>query len=691
MAINYPESRTSVVIDEYFGQKIEDKFRWLEGDESGNMTEEVAEWTDQQNNFTRDFLDNLKGRKRLEERIRPLMEIDTISMPHKAGENVFYAKREGKQNQPCFYYRKGVWGEEKLLLDPNKLDESGLLAIPWISPSKDGSLMAYGSYLAGDENTTLNLIEVETGKTLSDQITGKVGGVYWMPDNSGFLYSKLANVSNPYSRIVCFHKLGDKQENDAILFEQYKEGPYAETWGPFGELSKDGKWLILGYHTSTRSNDLWIANFETWLKEGKLEKQVVVEGEKCTTMGEIVNGRLFIFTNDNADNGCLFVADPNKPEKANWSEFVPEREDSVLDQFCFSKSRLIITYQKNASSYLEQFAMDGKSLGLVELPGIGSASCRANTESDEVFVAFTSFNVPSSYYLNNLETGESKLWDRIKVPIDPDSVEVSQKWFESNDGTKVSMFVIHKKGIELNGQNPTLVYGYGGFGISMTPGFNLTNFPWFEAGGVYVVVNLRGGNEYGDGWHRAGMQENKERVFEDLESACEWLIDNKYTCCEKLSIMGGSNGGLLTGAAVTRRPDLYKAVVIGVPLLDMLRFHKFLMAKFWVPEYGSSEVEQEFKTLLAYSPYHNVRPGTKYPAVFLTSGENDTRVHPLHARKMAAALQEATASDTEKEPVLLWVDRKSGHGAGKPLDLRLCETVDKWIFIMWQLGMLEGK
>lgn len=687
--LTYPESKEIRFAETVHDVSIIDHYRWLEGDDEGKMTEEVANWTDKQNNFTRSILDNLPGRSDLEARIKPLMEIDTVGIPEIAGSRIFFSKREGTQNQPSFYYRDEIWGEDKLLLDPNELDKSGLLAIAWKSPSQDGSLLAYGSYLAGDENSTLKIIDVETKQVLPDVITGKVGGVSWLPDNTGFIYSRLADITNPYSRQTCFHIIGEDPKDDKIIDEQLKEGPLATTWGPYAFLSKDAKWIFLGYHTSTRSNDLWIADFEKWRKTGELDRLEIAKDFEGNTHADIYNNKLYILTNIEAPNSCIYTANLDRPGKDNWQIFIPEKTDAVIEYFEFSKNNIIVSYQKNASGNIKVFDFEGNKVMELPLPGIGNTHFTSHKNTNKIFFGFTSFNYPATLYLYDLETKERKKWNQIKVGFDPESVEVSQEWFTSTDGIKVSMFIVNKKGMKLNGTNPFLMYGYGGFGISMTPSFSPIKSTWFEDGGGYALVNLRGGSEYGDSWHKDGMRENKERVFEDFESAGEWLIENKYTDTEHLAIMGRSNGGLLMGAAVTRRPDLFKAVVCGVPLLDMIRFHKFLMAKFWVPEYGCSDDPEQFKWLMSYSPYHNIKENYKYPSVFFSTGENDTRVHPMHARKMTAAMQKASISDIEKSPIILWVDREAGHGQGKPLNLRVREEVDKWLYLRWQLGMLK--
>jgi prolyl oligopeptidase len=659
----------------------------------GQVTPEVAAWTDAQNAHTRSVLDNLSGRKALEDRMRPLMEIGAVTAPDVRGNRYFFTEREGSQNQPVVYYRDGYRGDSKTLLDPAKIDPSGLTTVTWFSPSEDGKWVAYGTYRSGDENSTLRLMEVETGKVQPLEIPNKTQSPDWLPDGSGLLYQNLADAENPYSGQVRFHKMGTDPKQDPVLFRQFtkeENEKLATTWGPNGSLSRDGKWLVLGYATSTRSNDLWVADFDAWRATGKLDKREVTVGGDGAAYGNVVDGTLFLYTNQGAPNGRIVAVDPKNPAKSAWKELVPERKDAVIQTLSVAKGILAVEYLKNASSSIELFGFDGRPAGALKMPGIGSASLSVESDRTEAYLSFTSFNYPNSIFRVDLAkpAAEPELWERPAVPVDPATVEVEQVWYPSKDGTRVSMFVVHKKGLALDGARPTILNGYGGFNISETPFFQATLFPWLEDGGVFALPNLRGGGEYGDGWHEAGTLERKHNTFDDFIAAAEWLIANRYTNPERLSCYGGSNGGLLTGAMVVERPDLFRAAIVAVPLLDMLRYQNFLMARYWVPEYGSAEDAQQFEFLRAYSPYQMVKKGVAYPAVLLTAGENDKRVHALHARKMTALLQASTASDPTVKPVLLWVDREAGHGQGKPLNLKLRDAVDARIFLMWQLGLL---
>lgn len=688
-AINYPPTRIQPVTDTLHGKTLVDSYRWLEGDAQGRLTDEVIAWTDAQNALTRQVLDHLPGRAALESRLTELMEVGYIGAPAMRGDRYFYRQRSGKQNQSVVMMRQSVDGQPRLLLDPNTLDADGLLTVSWTSPSHDGALLAFGVYTAGDENSVCHILDVESGQWLADEIPGKVGSVDWLPDGSGFVYRCLADLNDPYSGRIKLHRVGRHPRQDPVLFEQYKDGPLATTWGPFASLSYDGRWLLLGYSTGTKSNDLWIVDFDHYLQSGEFVAKDIVVGEDSESEGEIVGDTLFMQTNLDAPNGRIVAVDLHQPAREHWREIITERPDHVLRGFSTARGLLAADYLHNASTRIELFDHQGASQGELELPGLGRAGLKTHPQRTEAFLSFESFNQPDTIYRIDLATGERQLWEQPDVPVDPQAIEVKQVWCASRDGTKVSMFLVHKKGLALNGDNPTLLTGYGGFNISRLPSFSATLFPWLEAGGVYALPNLRGGGEYGKNWHEAGMLQNKQNVFDDFFGAAQWLIENKYTNPKRLAVAGGSNGGLLTGAALTQRPDLFAAAISAVPLLDMVRYQDFLMARYWVPEYGSSEDAAQFEYLLAYSPYHRIQDNADYPAVMLTAGENDARVHPLHARKMAAKLQAVAQSKASANPVLLWVDRDAGHGAGKPLRLVVRDLADQRIFLMWRLGMLK--
>jgi prolyl oligopeptidase len=693
--MQYPETRIDEVTEDLHGVRVVDPYRWLEGDNSepaqmGRVTPEVAAWTDAQNACTRARLDGWPGRAAVEARLRPLLEIGAVSAPAIRGTRYFYSRREGSQDQPVVYWREGSRGADHELIHPGRIDPSGLTTVEWISPSHDGRLLAYGTYRAGDENTVLRVLGVDTGVVLPLEIPGRTQAPDWLPDGSGFVYRNLASVDDPYSGQLKFHRLGSDPRGDLLLFRQYTRDEHAvlaTTWGPFGGLSRDGRWLVLGYWTDTRSNDLWIADFQRVLRTGAVERTPVTVGEPGQAFGTVDDGVLYLQTTKGAPNGRIVAIPAADPAPAHWRDVVPERRDAVIQASALAEGLIAVTSLRDAANVVEVFDREGRARGVVRQPGIGSASIATEVDRAEAYLTFTSFNYPTTIFRVDLAAPEAEpeLWEQPPVPVDPSSVVVEQVWYPSKDGTRISMFLVHARGLEMSGRTPTLLTGYGGFNVNETPQFLPTLFHWFEAGGLFALPNLRGGGEYGDAWHEAGMREKKQNVFDDFIAAAEWLIAAGWTSPERLAIAGGSNGGLLTGAVITQRPELVRAAIVAVPLLDMLRYQHFLMARYWVPEYGSAEDPAQFAYLRAYSPYHQVRSGTRYPAVLLTAGEHDTRVHALHARKMAALLQATTASDPVDRPVLLWVDRDAGHGQGKPLHLRLRDAVDQRVFLMQQV------
>jgi prolyl oligopeptidase len=687
------------------GVEIVDPYRWLEG--SAGLADgktdpaldaRVSAWTDAQNAYTRSLLDRLPRRKELAEKLKALQGGGFRWGVVVRGDWTFYRQIEPGQQQPVLVVSRNG-GTPRVLIDPAAVDASGLTTLAWAAPSPDGRLVAFGLFRVGDENATLYLLETATGTWLADEIANKVREVEWLPDGSGFLYNQLADLANPFSRRVRFHRVGTHPRQDRTLIEQDKQGPGATTWGPFAKLSPDGHWAMVGHWMGSGVNDLWVVDFRRWLRDGgeAVRRPIVVGKEAQSGLpdtyreGDPIQGdTLYMTTNLGAPNKRVVAVDLNDPEPAKWREVIPEKQDAALQDVEMAGGLLVANYLQGATTRIERFGLDGSRKGELPLPGLGSADIATAPDRTEAYLAYTSFNEPPSLYRVDLATGERRLWWRAEVPFDPSVLEVEQVRYPSKDGTPISMFLVHKKGLKLDGCNPTLLYGYGGFGISTTPGFDAFLIPWLAAGGVYAAPNLRGGGEYGEDWHRAGMLERKQNVFDDFIAAAEWLIAKGYTRPERLAIQGGSNGGLLIGAMVTQRPDLFSTAIAGVPLLDMLRYHKFLRARNWVPEYGSSDDPKQFAWLLRYSPYHNVKPGVKYPALLLTAGERDERVHPLHARKMTARLQAATTGDPETRPILLWVDRDTGHGMGAPADKQLTEAVDQLAFLMWGTKMGEA-
>ncbi len=697
IAVGLSASGEDIAREVLHGIEVMDEFRWLEGSDAPevigtdpSLDARVSQWTDAQNSRTREILRAVPGREELESRLRELMEVGQVSSPSAHGNRYFFLRREAGAAQWSVVCTEGVGEPDRVILDPNVLDPEGLTALGSFTPDREGRLAAFTLFKSGDENTTLYLLDVESREWLADEIPGKVDSVSWLPGGTGFVYHRLADVEDPYSGQVLLHRVGRHHRQDPVLMEQEKEGPLATTWGPFAVLSADGRWLLQGYWTGTDSNDLWVSDFDLWQRTGEWVRQDILVGEDARSRGEIVGNTLFLHTNLDAPNGRVLAIDLSDPSPDRWKAVIPERSDAVLESVSVAKGILAAEYLENASSRLYRFSYTGEPLGALDLPGIGSATLSASVDRTEAFLSFSSFDLPSTIYRVDLSSGERSLWARPDVPLGEVPLEVSQVWYPSKDGTRVSMFLVHRSGLKRDGKNPTILSGYGGFGISLTPTFKANLLLWMEDGGLLAVANLRGGGEYGQAWHQAGMLEHKQNVFDDFIAAGEWLIREGYTSRRYLGVRGGSNGGLLTGAALVQRPELFSAVVSSVPLLDMLRYQHFLMARYWVPEYGTSENPEHLRFLLEYSPYHNIKKGTKYPAVLLTAGENDIRVHPMHARKMAARLQAATAGDPKEDPILLWVDRSSGHGRGKPLDLQIQTIADELTFFRWQLGMTPG-
>jgi len=615
-----------------------------------------------------------------------LLSIGEISAPQIGGPYYFYTSRQGAQNQPVLLVREGVHGQERTLVDVNQLAADGTVALDWWQPSEDGKYVAYGTSPGGSEDSTLHIVETATRTLLPDSIPRTRGAsIAWKLDNSGFFYTRyprkgeVAEGQEVYNRQVFYHALGNDPAKDPLIFGERRD---PEDW-PGVDLSNDGRWLFISVEQGWTKSELYLQDLQAGTPPIR-----ITEGKNFLYRGDVFNGKVFITTNEDAPLYRMFAVAASAPARANWKEIIPQ-SDAVLQGAAVVNGQLLAQYEKNASSQLKLFAVDGKPLGDVALPSIGSVvGLGGKWDRKEVFFGFQSFTSPDSVYQVDLVTRGTSLWNRVEAPgIDPAKYEAKQIWFTSKDGTRVPMFVFHKKGLELSGKNPTLLTGYGGFNISLTPEFVGDRFLWLEHGGVFVIANLRGGAEFGEEWHRAGMLDKKQNVFDDFIAAAEYLIAQKYTDKDHLAIRGGSNGGLLMGAALTQRPDLFHAVVCQVPLLDMLRYQNFQIAKLWVPEYGSADDVTQFKWLYAYSPYHHVRAGMEYPAIIFMTADTDTRVDPMHAKKMAALMQaEAANGQSRERPILLRVDTKAGHGIGKPIAKQIDDFTDIYSFLFWQLG-----
>jgi prolyl oligopeptidase len=662
--------------------RIVDPYRWLEDAKSP----ETQKWVEEEAAYTRRLLDPLPGREELHKRLSELMAIGSISAPQLGGQYYFYTKREGTQNQPVLLVREEVDGTDRVLVDVNKLAADGTLALDWWVPSDDGKYVTYGTSPSGSELSTLHIIETATGKLLPDSIERtRAASIAWKLDNSGFFYTRypqkgeVPEGEEVYHRRVFYHAMGSDPANDPLVFGK-ELAP--EDW-PGVDLSNDGRWLLISVEQGWTKSELYVQD----LRDGK-EPVRITQGKNFLYGGQIYNGKIFITTNEDAPKYRLFVVDAASAARPNWKEIIPE-SDAIFQGAAIVNGQLLAQYEKNASSQLKIFHINGNAVGEVQLPQIGTiGGIGGKWNRKEVFFKFSSFIMPDSVYQVDLASHGTNLWGKVAAPgIDPAQYEVKQNWFNSKDGTRVPMFVFYKKGLELNGKNPTQLTGYGGFNVSNTPEFRGDRFAWLERGGVYAVANLRGGAEFGEAWHRAGMLDKKQNVFDDFIAAAEYLIEQKYTDKEHLAIRGGSNGGLLMGAVLTQRPDLFRAVVCQVPLLDMLRYQNFQIAKLWIPEYGSSDDPKQFDWLYAYSPYHHVKEHTEYPAILFMTADTDTRVDPMHAKKMAALMQSEAANGKDPErPILLRVDTKAGHGAGKPIAKQIDELVDIYSFLLWQVG-----
>jgi prolyl oligopeptidase len=673
-----PASRRDDVVEIMHGESIVDPYRWLEDGDSV----ETQTWTAEQNARTAAYLSGVRLRPTIRVRLEELLAIGSLSAPTPARNRYFYQYRDGRQNQPILYVRDGVQGPDRVLIDPNVLNPEGTTALDWYHPSEDGAFLAYGLSEDGNEESVLHVMDVVTGQKLPDRIPHtRAADVAWLPDSSGFYYTRypapgeVPEGEEHYHRAVFFHRLGADPAQDRLVHR-----PVAKEHWPGVSLSPDGRWLIIGVARTFEQTDLYLHDLRENTPPVAVAKDLPALFE-----GVVVEDHLYIRTNLHAPTYGLYSLPAAQPHLDRARELVSPRSDAVLDSFSVVGKSLVLTYLERATSRLRIASLDGTGVRDHELPGIGSLfGLGSEWDGVELFYGFSSYTVPPSVYRMDLRTGEQSLWRTVNADLDSSHYVVRQVTYPSRDATPVTMFVVESRDLRRDGTNPIYLTGYGGFNISMTPGFSRSLMLWLEHGGVVAVPNLRGGGEYGETWHQTGMLGNKQNTFDDFIAAAEWLVAERYTTPERLAIAGGSNGGLLMGAALTQRPDLFRAVVVQVPLLDMLRYHRFLIARLWIPEYGSSDDPAQFAWLKAYSPYHRVRDGVGYPAVLLATAESDTRVDPMHARKMTARLQAATSS---AHPVLLRLESKAGHGAGKPIAKVLDELTDTWSFVFQELAV----
>ena len=678
----YPDTNKIEQSDNYYGVEVQDPYRWLENPDA----ESTKAWVAAQNKVTTGYLKTITAREKIQQRLTQLWDYEKYGSPFKRGQRYFYFKNDGLQNQSVLYTLESLENEGKVLLDPNILSEDGTIALSGLSISDDGQWLAYGLSTAGSDWVEYRVRNIATGEDTGDRLKWiKFSGASWTKDNRGFFYSrydepneqtKLEDVN--YYQKLYYHRLGTEQAEDTLIYHR----PDQKEWGFSGGVTEDGKYLIISVWQGTdRKNLVFYQNLS------QPESQVVElisEFEASFSVIDNDGDRLWIETDLDAPRGRVIAIDLKNRDRRNWQEIIPEAEET-LQGVGLLNEQFVANYLKDARSQIKIFDLDGSLVREVELPGIGSAGGFDGKRADrETFYTFTSFTTPATIYRYDMTTGESKLFRQPQVDFDPEAYQTQQVFYPSKDGTKIPMFITHKKGIELDGNNPTYLYAYGGFNISLTPSFSISNLVWLEMGGIYAVPNLRGGGEYGEAWHQAGMKDKKQNVFDDFIAAAQWLIDRQYTSRSKLAIAGGSNGGLLVGACMTQRPDLFAAAIPAVGVLDMLRFHKFTIGWAWCPEYGSPDNEADFKTLYAYSPLHNLKEGTAYPATMITTADHDDRVVPAHSFKFAAALQAAHQGDN---PVLIRIETKAGHGAGKPTSKIIEEAADKWAFLVANLGM----
>ena len=690
----YPKARKADQVDDYHGTKVADPYRWLEDPDSA----ESRKWIEEQNELTFGFLKEIPAREPIRERLTELWNYERFGVPFKEGNHYFITRNDGLQNQSVLYTMASLDAEPKVLLDPNSLSKEGTVALKGYAISEDGEHIAYGLSTAGSDWEEWHVRKVSSREDTGDVLKWvKFSGTSWTRDGRGFFYSrydqpkeseKLQSVN--YFQKLFFHKLGTEQAEDILVYHR----PDQKEWGFGGHVTEDGKYLIITVRQGTDTRNRVF--YKGLTPGGSLSEFQYESGSQVV---ELLNDfdasyefiankgtKFWFFTDLEAPRGKIIEIDITKPARENWKVVVPEAKET-LRQATVVNHQFIAVYMQDAKSAVRVFDLAGKSVRELKLPGIGTAAGFSGEQTDtETFYAFTSFTSPATIYRHDMKTGESSVFRAPKLNFDPDKYETRQVFYSSKDGTKVPMFIVHRKGLKMDGNNPTLLYGYGGFNISLTPAFSASTMVWLEMGGVYAQPNLRGGGEYGEEWHKAGTKLQKQNVFDDFIAAAEWLVESKITRPEKLAIAGGSNGGLLVGACITQRPELFGAALPAVGVMDMLRFHKFTIGWAWTSDYGSAENPEEFKALHAYSPLHNLKPGTKYPATMVTTADHDDRVVPAHSFKFAAAIQDAQGG---ADPVLIRIETQAGHGAGKPTSKIIEEAADRYAFLVKTLEMQD--
>ncbi len=677
--INYPTPPRSEQVDDYHGNIVADPFRPLE-DLDAPATKH---WVTEQNTLTQSILQKIPFREKIRERLTALWDHPRSTLPFRRGERYFQYRNSGLQNQSVLYYRDGIDGDKKIAIDPNLLSDDGTVALSSLDISKDGKLAAYGISRSGSDWVEYFVRDIESGKDYPDHLTWvKFSDAHWHPNGSGFYYSRYPEPKSGdefedvnLNQKLYFHRVGTSQDEDELIYED----PAHPQYGFSAHATEDEQYLIMTVWAGTENKNLL---YIKPLNSTDPFQPIIDEwiGEFSVIGHE--NHQLYVMTTFNAPSGKIITIDTQFRHPENWITLIPE-DLAVLRSVKMIDHHLFATYRRDVVDEVNIYDLSGAHLRSMTLPDLGSVSLSGRYDDPEIFYQFTSYLYPSTIYQYNYQNDESQIFEVRFIDFNPDLFESEQVFYESKDGTRIPMFIVHKKGLKMDGQNPTYLYGYGGFNISLTPYFSFSRLVWLEHGGIYAVPSLRGGSEYGEAWHEAGMLDRKQNVFDDFISAAEYLINVGYTSPEKLAIAGGSNGGLLVSAVMMQRPDLFGAVECGVPVADMLRYHKFTIGWAWVNEYGSADESDQFPYLYAYSPLHNVKPGASYPPIMIITGDHDDRVVPSHSFKLISTLQENNSSDN---PMLIRIETDAGHGAGMPTTKAIAKATDVWSFLLYSLG-----
>ena len=678
LALDYPDTRKGTVVDDYHGTKVADPYRWLEDTDS----EETAQWVAAQNAVTFSVLEQLPKREAFKQRLTEIWNYERFSVPTKRGKRYFFRKNDGLQNQSVLYVQEGLNGKPRVLIDPNTLSDDGTVSLASTSVSPDGQWLAYALADGGSDWRSVRVKNIATGEDLLGSLEHiKFSGMEWTKDSRGFFYSRYPGKDGTFDDLanqkLYYHRIGTLQSEDVVVYER----PDQPKWGFYASVTENGRYAVIGTWKGAESkNKLAVLDLQDPQRPQFGAKAVPIVDDFAARY-DLVGSQgdtLFIFTTAGAPRGKIIAVDAKRPGKAHWRTVRPEDSDTI-EGVGFVGGKLIVVAMRDAAHRMHVLHTDGRLDREIQLPGLGSISSVSGEADDpELFFGYESYLQPDTNYRANLDTGQVAVFQQPTIDFDTSQYTTEQVFYTSRDGTRVPMFITHKKGLKRDGTHQTLLYGYGGFNVSLTPGFSISRLGWLDAGGVLAVANLRGGGEYGEAWHKAGTRENKQNVFDDFIAAGEYLVAKQWTTPSRLGIQGGSNGGLLVGAVANQRPDLFAVALPAVGVMDMLRFHKFTIGWAWTPDYGSSDDPEGFEYLYAYSPLHNLKTGTDYPATLVTTADHDDRVVPGHSFKYAAALQ---AAHSGEDPVLIRIETRAGHGAGKPTSKRIAEAADLWAFL----------